>query len=176
MENQGREKKLSLVVVSILNVVCQYAAESHKTISEDKEIFDQIKDSLTGDRVGFYNYWIFIFYLFNAVYGIQKKLDKIGFTKKEFDAELMTQLKTLDVYSLNAFDVIENYEGGITKFIGNRLCKELNIECSILEFKINGIFNSYLLHGFYPSIEKAWSINEFLEKRKLDQNETNKKQ
>lgn len=166
MENQGRERKISLIVVSILNVVCQYAAQSHKAISEEKEIYDQIKDSLKGDRVAFYNYWIFIFYLFNAIYGIEKKLDKNGFTKKEFDAELITQLKTLDVYSLTAFEVIQSYEGGVTKFIGNRLCKELNVECAILELRINGLFNSYLLHGFYPALEKAWSINELLEEKK----------
>ena len=166
MTNQEKEKKLSLIVVSILNVVSQYAAQSHKAISEEKEIYDQIKDSLKGDAVGFYNYWIFIFYLFNAVYGAEKMLEKNGITKEEFTNELMAQLKKLGIYSLNAFEVIKNYEGSVAKFIGNRICKELNIESAILEFQINGIFNNYLLHGFYPSVEKAWSINEFLEKRK----------
>ena len=63
MANQDKEKKLSLIVVSILNVVSQYAAQSHKAISEDKEIYEQIKDSFEGDKIAFYNYWIFIFYL-----------------------------------------------------------------------------------------------------------------
>jgi len=166
MANQDKEKKLSLIVVSILNVVSQYAAQSHKAISEDKEIYEQIKDSFEGDKIAFYNYWIFIFYLFNAVYGTEKKLEKNGFTKEEFTTELMSQLKKLGIYSLNAFEVIKNYEGSVAKFIGNRICKELSIESAVLEFQINGIFNNYLLHGFYPSVEKAWSINEFLEKRK----------
>lgn len=166
MENQDRGKNLSLIVMRILYVVSRYAAQSHKAISEEKKIYDQIKDSLKGDRIGFYNYWIFIFYLFNAVYGMGKKLEKNGLAKEEFMTELMAQLKELGIYSLNALDVIEKYEGGVTKFIGNRICKELHVESAILELEINGIFIGYLLHGFYPSLEKAWSINASLEKKK----------
>lgn len=168
MTSQGKEKKLSLTVATILYVVSQFAAKSHGAISEEKKIYDQIKDSLKGDRVAYYNYWIFIFYLFNAVYGMEKKLEKNGFAKEEFMTEVLAQLKQLGIYSLNALETIENYEGGVTKFIGNRLCKELGIESAILELEINGIFIDHLLHGFYSSLEKAWSINETLGKKKSD--------
>ncbi len=171
MTTQDKQKKLSLIVMSLLSVASQYAIQSYKAMSEEKEIYDQIKDSLNGDRLGFYNYWIFIFYLYNAVYGMEKKLGKNNFTKEEFTAELMMQLEKLCIYSLNAFEIIKNYEGGVTKFIGNRLCKELDIECIILELKINAIFNSYLLHGFYPCIEKAWAINESESSRKRKSDE-----
>ena len=167
MEKQrSREEKLSLIVASILYAVGVYAVKSCEDIMKDDEIYPAIKNILKDDFVNTLGRHAFTFYLFNAVNGIDKKLQEVGFDKKEFDKELMVQLqRTLKISSLHDFEEIEDYEGTVIKFMGHKLCRELNIESAIFEFKINTIFNGYLIHGFYQSINHAWHANNIIEKK-----------
>ncbi len=172
MEKQrSREEELSLIVASILGVVNECAVRSCEDISKDAEIYAIIKNLLKDDSMDILHRNSLIFYLFNAVKGIDKKLREVSFEEKEFNIELMIQLqRTLNITSLHDFDEIENYSGGIAKFMGHKFCKEFNIEDAILEYRVNLVFMSYLLHSFYPAVNNAWLINNILEKRKEDQN------
>jgi len=172
MEKQrSRGEKLSLIVASILSVVNECAVRSCEDISKDTEIYAIIKDILKDKSIDILHRNSFIFYLFNAVKGIDNKLQEVGFEEKEFNIELMIQLqRTLNISSLHDFNEIENYNDGVTKFMGHKLCKELNIEDAIFELKVNTIFMGYLFHSFYPAINDAWLINNILEKRKENQN------
>jgi len=171
MEKQrSREEKLSLIVASILGIVNECAVRSCEDISKNTEIYAIIKNILKDNCIDILHRDSFIFYLFNAVKGIDKKLQEVGFEEKEFNIELMIQLqKTLNLTSLHNFDEIENYKDGITEFMGYKLCKELNIEDAIFKLRVNTVFMGYLLHAFYPAINNAWSINDILE-RKENQN------
>lgn len=171
MENQpSKEKKLSLIVVSILNVVNECAIRSCEDISKDEEVYSIIKAALKDESITFLHYWACIFYLYDAIHGIEKKLYDAGFSEEEFTVELMKHVQELlKITSLYDFNEIENYEGGITKFMGHKLCQKLNIEDASFDLKINTTFMGYLLHGFYPALDNAWSINERLAKRKAGQ-------
>lgn len=165
MEKQrSREKRLSLIVASLLGVVNECAVRSCEDISKDPDVYPIIKNVLKDKAIDTLYYDSFIFYLFNAVDGIDKKLEEAGFGRGEFDKELSIQLKQIpEVGTLPNFDEIKNYDDVITKFMGHKLCKELNVESAIIELKINVVFMGRLRYGFYPAINNALSINRILE-------------